>query len=497
MLGVQNSPIASAPLSPRHASIRKFFRMLKLAGKHQGTHIVVALIASLVAFYLTTRRAARQLAQRRIINDLMHRFESSKPVSRVQSAKDLNSLGAWHPSSSELWARRTRSLVDMSVPSDADTPPMRRKASALALVDLCAVHDLCDRCLSRCATHDSRARLDEDSEPALSLLGELDGDGVGRPPVMATPTTAETLMDADTVEPRPSTPTTADAVMATNAIIAAFDDPPQIPEQRCEVCKEVVTSWRQMLHRVLGATTGGLVTYALWLRFVASRETVRRHVSALVRFMGEKVFRYRVTGAEHIPKTGPALLCCYHGFIPLDMYFFHEYVSRVTGRTPTTLVADFVFRIPIFGYLVRCCGGCPASRRAALEALSKGGLVLVAPGGVREGITTSAEDYVLRWFGKVGFAEMSARTGSPIVPIFTRRIREVFLVLGGSLPLVQWLYKLTRLPFTPFIGPLPQALTTIVGQPLAPGPCGGDAKQLAAKAVDALTALMRMHADTN
>ena len=25
------------------------------------------------------------------------------------------------------------------------------------------------------------------------------------------------------------------------------------------------------------------------------------------------------------------------------MYFFHEYVARAIGRTPTTLVADFVF----------------------------------------------------------------------------------------------------------------------------------------------------------
>ena len=166
----------------------------------------------------------------------------------------------------------------------------------------------------------------------------------------------------------------------------------------------------------------------------------------------------------------------------------------MAGRIPTTLVADFVFRIPIFGYLVRCCNGVPASRRRALKALGEGGLVLVAPGGVREAITTSAEDYVLRWFGKVGFAEMSAQSCSPIVPIFTRGIREVFLVLGGSLPLVQKLYRLTRLPFTPFIGPLPQALTTIVGAPLEPSPSGADAKQLAAQAMEALTALMRAHA---
>ena len=104
------------------------------------------------------------------------------------------------------------------------------------------------------------------------------------------------------------------------------------PQPCCEVCREVATSWQQVVRRVLRMTMGGALTYALFLRFVASRETVRRQLSAIVRFAGDKVFRYRVAGAEHIPASGPALLCCYHGFIPLDMYFFHEYVSRVTGE---------------------------------------------------------------------------------------------------------------------------------------------------------------------
>jgi hypothetical protein len=33
--------------------------------------------------------------------------------------------------------------------------------------------------------------------------------------------------------------------------------------------------------------------------------------------------------------------------------------------------------------------------------------VLVAPGGVREAMTTTAEDYALRWYGKTGYAQIA------------------------------------------------------------------------------------------
>ena len=66
-----------------------------------------------------------------------------------------------------------------------------------------------------------------------------------------------------------------------------------------------------------------------------------------------------------------------------------------------------------------------------------GGLLVVAPGGVREAMTTTAEDNVVRWFGRSGFAEVARRTGAPIFPVFTKRMRDVFLVLGGGLPFVQ------------------------------------------------------------
>ena len=364
-----------------------------------------------------------------------------------------------------------------------------RRPSEIALAALSEGHELCGQCLSRCATHDSLTRLDEEVAGILDAAPDEHQEAaeardartsvVGHSPffVRETPSTAEALARS----PHPSSPS-AGALMVKTAA-------------QCELCQEVATTWQSIIARILQVSLGAGLSYLLWLRFIASKETVKRHLFAITRILGRALFNYRVEGIENVPKSGPAILCNYHGFIPLDMYFFHEYIARVTGRTPTTLVADFVFKIPIFSYFVRCCGGVPASRRSALKALRAGGLVLVAPGGVREAMTTSAEDYVLRWYGKKGFAEMACATGAPVLPMFTSGIREVFLVLGGSLPIVQKLYRLTRLPFTPFIGPFPQALTSIVSAPKMPkGALPEDAHELAMRVMEALEELMRRSA---
>ena len=56
--------------------------------------------------------------------------------------------------------------------------------------------------------------------------------------------------------------------------------------------------------------------------------------------------------------------------------------------------------------------------------------------------------------------------------------------------LLKWLYRLTRLPFTPFVGPLPMPLTSVLGAPLAP--VGDVSTEAFARQVrDALQALMR------
>ena len=459
-MAVPSKAATMAVPNPTTAS-KKLRRMIMLALRHRGTHTLLAAAAAAALAYHTSRRAARQALRHRAEERLIS-LALAGAASRVQSAADLTTLGeAPQLSASDVSMPRSQSHAHLA--SFVTRPKgMRRVANHSALVELCETHRLCGACISRCATHDSLTKLDEADE------GEKAEDAAGLPVLATTPSTLEVLMDLD-----------------------APDDASAATCESCEVCSTVSRSWMGVVRRALQISLGATLGYLLWLRFVASKATVRKHIFAIVRFLGERLYSYRVEGLERIPKAGPAVLTVYHGFVPLDMYFLHEYIARQLGRLPTTLVADFVFRIPLFSYLVRACGGVPAGRKAALAALREGGLVIVAPGGVREAMTTSADDYTPMWYGKSGFAEVAQLSGAPILPLFTRNIREVFLVLGGANRLVQRLYKLTRLPFTPFVGPLPQPLTTVVGELIASRADGVSAKELAARVVRALEALMR------
>lgn len=185
------------------------------------------------------------------------------------------------------------------------------------------------------------------------------------------------------------------------------------------------------------------------------------------------------------------MVVVYHGFIPFDMYFFQEYMLRkMPERNPVTLVADFVFKIPMISYAVRLGGGKPATKTNAMDCLKSGGILIVAPGGVREAMTTTAEDYAVRWFGRQGFAKMAVETKATVIPMFTRNIREVFLVLGGGTGLVQRLYEMTKLPFTFFIGPFFLPLTSMLGKPIPFDP-KRTIDSLASSSLEALQSLMQ------
>jgi 1-acyl-sn-glycerol-3-phosphate acyltransferase len=236
---------------------------------------------------------------------------------------------------------------------------------------------------------------------------------------------------------------------------------------QCIVCETERVSWSFYVKRAFYITTAVLFSYVLYLRFVASRETAFNHFSTMVRGLAI-LFRYKVIGDDAIPRNGPAIVTVYHGYIPLDMYFFQEYALRCIRKDTMVMVADFVFQIPLIGYIIELGGGVRANPAAALEHLSKGGLLIVAPGGVREAMTPTIMDYSIFWGKRIGFAKIAKEANAIIIPMFTKNIREVFLVLGGDNFIVKWLYKKTKLPFTFFVGPFLLPLTTMFGPSIGP-----------------------------
>src|SRR5262249_45744728 len=96
------------------------------------------------------------------------------------------------------------------------------------------------------------------------------------------------------------------------------------------------------------------------------------------------LFRLRGRGSERVPRTGPVMLVSTHSGV-LDP----PMVGGLTPRPVTYMAKEELFRIPLFGALIRRLnarpvrreGGDPAALRMALRVLEDGGALLVFPEG--------------------------------------------------------------------------------------------------------------------
>lgn len=119
----------------------------------------------------------------------------------------------------------------------------------------------------------------------------------------------------------------------------------------------------------------------------------------------------RVEGLEHFPQEGPAILMINHiAFIDPIV------VLAVVPRNIVPMAKVEVYRIPVWGIFPRIWHVIPVrrgevDRRAlsmALEVLSSGEVILVAPEGTR-GPSLKR--------GKVGVAYLASRSGAPVIPV--------------------------------------------------------------------------------
>jgi 1-acyl-sn-glycerol-3-phosphate acyltransferase len=348
---------------------------------------------------------------------------------------------------------------------------LRQSRSASALQKLLkkspSNENLCSDCFSRASSHSS----------LVGLAEEQDEDGGEEDDEEEESADSDDNSPADDARNDRSTMTTRNAHRRRQ----------RCSDVTCAVCARERMTWKSYLKRAVYTLSAGTLTYLLWLRYVAAKETALRHLTALFRVL-QKMFSYKVKGASRLPKSGPAVGVIYHGWLPLDMYFLQEYIVTNVRRDCMVMVADFVFQIPFVGWVVRMGGGRPGNKRAALEHLKNGGLLIVAPGGVAEAMTPTRADYKLLW-DRSGFAEVARQASAPIYPMFTHNIREVFLVLFGNNSWIKWLYDKTKLPFTPWVGPFLVPLTTFVGKPVAVS-SSMTRDQISIKARHALQALM-------
>ena len=61
---------------------------------------------------------------------------------------------------------------------------------------------------------------------------------------------------------------------------------------------------------------------------------------------------HEVVGMENIPNKGPALLCMYHGTLPVDVYYLLAKLQLYKKRRLKIIVDHFLFKMP--GSLQQC-----------------------------------------------------------------------------------------------------------------------------------------------
>ncbi len=127
------------------------------------------------------------------------------------------------------------------------------------------------------------------------------------------------------------------------------------------------------------------------------------------------LFRLEVVNASLVPASGPVLLVSNHVSV-LDP-------PLIGGAAPRPLVfmaKEELFRVPLFGRLIRALNARPVRRdgsdvralKAALAVLAEGHAMLVFPEGTR-----GEEGGALRE-GKPGVGMLAVLSGAPVVPVF-------------------------------------------------------------------------------
>ena len=150
------------------------------------------------------------------------------------------------------------------------------------------------------------------------------------------------------------------------------------------------------------------------------------------------LWRYRASGAQNVPKTGPVIVAC-------NQVSYLDPVALGIGmpRMLTYLAKKELFSMPILGALVRGCGAYPLDRdaggvaavRAALRVLKDGRCIGIFPEGTRN-LSGQAPE-------KGGAAFLAALSGAPVVPAAVvgtknaKRLAQIRVVYGKPITIVR------------------------------------------------------------
>ena len=136
-----------------------------------------------------------------------------------------------------------------------------------------------------------------------------------------------------------------------------------------------------------------------------------RLLSPLARF----VFRVTWRGTEHIPQSGPLIVCCNHRCVIDPLFLAAPFRRQVRYMAKSELFEDHG---RLAAWLLNHLGAFPVERdkgdassvRKALEILAQGGVLGIFPQG-RVIFDTSP------FLPKPGFALLAEKSGAPVLPV--------------------------------------------------------------------------------
>ena len=180
------------------------------------------------------------------------------------------------------------------------------------------------------------------------------------------------------------------------------------------------------------------------------------------RFFFERYWRIEVSGMEHVPATGSALIAANHsGAVPADAFMLALALElrHPERRCLRVLYDKFVDGLPLVGPVYNRLGGVSASFANAERLLRRGEIVGLFPEGVAALEKRWTERYQLRPF-RSGTARLSVRTGSPIVPVAIVGAEEAYPVVArlyraGCVIGVPWIPVTPLFPLCGLAGALP------------------------------------------
>ncbi len=178
-----------------------------------------------------------------------------------------------------------------------------------------------------------------------------------------------------------------------------------------------------------------------------------------LRELYQKWFRVRVSGLEHVPDSGAALVVSNHaGVVPLDgaMLAIALLDHHPAHRHLRMLAADLVFRMPFVGSVARKAGATLACPDDVRRLLAAGELTGVFPEGFKGSGKLYRDRYKLQRFGRGGFVSAALHAGAPIIPCAIVGAEETYPMIANAKTLAR-LLKLPYFPITPtfpWLGPL-------------------------------------------